>query len=681
MPEGVGAAAACRSMLRKFAVACLLLIALLATLWAWRPGELKDILADEPFRSTKGFEPYPLPIEHTDRLFDIGVVDANGDGWLDIYTSNHHFRQVLLLADGKGGWRDAVGEWGLDQSREFPLAELSFSAPQPEQPGIYVYWRGTNVIVRAHQLQRTGAWRGSMRVFSTVDIKGREGFDAEVQRTRAGEITETRVAFAPTGDGMLVLNPGSQGLPLDFEFEGAVRPEQIFVGLGKVPPKALNFSLANRDRHGMAWADFNGDGVMDVFINRGALGGTLRAFPPEVVDAVRDELLVSQAPGKFVDLAAELGIDKQGCSARHAMWIDFDGDGLLDLFVNCYDRESVAGDYPKQLYRQSPRGVLRNVAAAVGLDLPDQQMANLLWLDVDGDGDLDLIAYQDEGLLLYRNDGAAFVREVIVARPVDVGQRIVAVTRSAAWFHDGKLATADYDRDGRPDVFVSSKRGNVLLNNGPGGLQVVDLESVGLPPASIYAAWVDYDNDGLVDLHLFPQGLYRQKADGRFERTGLLEVHPDRFQAAVATWLDLDNDGRRDLLIALDENPEFRPWWLRGKATAPRSRWHVVALRNAAVNGNHWLQVETAGDVGNATGIGAVVSVKAGGSRQVQIVGSADGSFFSQGHYRTYFGLGANSTVDAVHVRWTDGFEQEVRDLRADRRLVVDRRDPVPTAR
>ncbi len=659
-------------MLRKLTAAVVLLIALAAALWIWRPGDLKDILADGAFRSTEGFVPYPLPIDHTDRLFDLGVVDANGDGWLDVYTSNHHFRQALLLADGKGGYRDVVGEWGLDQSREFPLAELSFSVPQPDRPGVYVYWRGTNVIVRAHQLQDTGAWRGSMRIFSTVEIKGREGFDADVQETRVDAVIESRVTFSPTGDGMLVLNPGSQGLPLDFRFEGAVKPEQIFIGLGKVSPKATEFSLAMRDRHGMAWADFNGDGVMDVFVNRGALGGTLRAFPPEVVAGIRDELLLSTALGKFADRAAELGIDKQGCSGRHAMWVDVDGDGLLDLFVNCYDRESVAGDYPKQLYRQSPKGVLSDVAAEVGLALPDQQMANLLWLDVDGDGDQDLLAYQDEGLVLYRNEGT-FVRQVVVAREVDVGQRIVAVTRSAAWFHDGKLTVADFDGDGRPDVFSSSKRGNVLLRNGPAGPKVVDLVEAGLPPSSIYGAWVDYDNDGLVDLHLFPQGLYRQTVGGRFERTGMLEAHPDRYQAAIATWLDFDNDGRRDLLIALDESPEFQPWWQRDKAAKPRSRWEVAALRNAATNGNRWLQVEATGGAGNAQGIGAVVTLTTRDARRSQMIGSADGSFFSQGHYRAYFGLGTQDAIDAVHVRWTDGFEQVVANPTAGRRLVIER--------
>jgi hypothetical protein len=652
------------------------LVAGLAALGAWRADDLRDMLADGPFRDTTGFEPYPLPIAHADRLFDIGVVDANGDGWLDIFTSNHHFRQSLLLADGKGGYRDVVDEWKLDQDSHFPLAELAFLAPKPDQPGVYVYWYGTNLIVKAHQLAQTGPWRGSMSIYSGVKITGHENFDAEVHESREGDVVRARADFTPKADGMLVLTPTSQGLPLDFRFEGGVRPEQIFVGLGKVPPKATDFSLVMRDRHGMAWADFNADGVLDVFINRGALGGTLRAFPAQVTAAVRDELLLSEGPGRFVDAAAKLGIEKQGCSGRHAMWVDFDGDGLLDLFVNCYDRDNVEGDYPKQLYRQFPAGTLRNVAAEVGLDLPDQQMGNLVWLDVEGDGDQDLLAFQDEGLVLYRNERGSYAREVVVTAPMPDPRHRIGGAGEASDFFDGKLAVADIDGDGLPDVFSSSRRGNVLLQNRRGRLEPVDLRGAGLPPASMYAAWVDFDNDGRPDLYLFPQGLYRQRADATFEETGILSTRPDRFVAAIASWADLDNDGRPDLLLALNENRDFKPWWQFGDHSLRlrRGRWTVVALRNQTNRANRWLQVDLRGTGGNRQGIGAKVELKTGGRSQTGTVGHGEGSFFSQGLYRLHFGLGEAQRVDSLSVRWPDGTTQDLGGIQASQRLTIEQR-------
>jgi hypothetical protein len=664
-------------MIRKLLTAVAMLVALAASLWVWRPGDLQDMLADGPFRDTTGFEPWPLPIAHTDRLFDIGVVDANGDGWLDVFTSNHHFRQVLLLSDGQGGYRDVVDEWKLDQDSHFPLAELAFLAPKPDQPGIYVYWYGTNLIVKAHQLAQIGPWRGSMGIYSGVKITGKEGFDAEAHESREGDVVRTRVDFSPQSDGMLVLTPGSQGLPLDFRFEG-VRPEQIFVGLGKVPPKATEFSLSMRDRHGMAWADFNGDGVLDVFINRGALGGALRAFPAQVTAAVRDELLLSEGPGRFVDMAERLGIEKQGCSGRHAMWVDFDGDGLLDLFVNCYDRDAVEGDYPKQLYRQSPPGVLRNVADDVGLALPDQQMSNLLWVDADGDGDTDLVAFQpDRGLFLYRNGPQGFVGELIAARSPAAIEAANAA-RGSARFYDGKLLIIDLDADGRPDIFMASRQGNVVLRNLGGRFEAIDPAGIGLPPSSMYASWVDIDNDGRSDLFLAPQGIYRQTTPGRFTGTGVLEVHPDRLLAAVANWFDIDNDGAVDLVIALEADPGFDPWWQLADGPTQRSRWSVYALRNRSSDRKHWLQVDLVGDAGNRDGIGALVTARTAGRAEVRGIGWADGSFFSQGHHRAYFGLGDGPGPDELEILWTDGHRQRIGSPGIDRRLVIRRDDAGP---
>lgn len=650
----------------------LVLLALLAVaagaglLAAARAG----FLSARDFVNTDGFEEYPLPLRETVRLFDIGVVDADGDGFLDIYTSNHHFRQVLLLADGNGGYRDVLSKWRLDQS-SFPLAELSFAAPRPDKAGVYVYWRGTNLVVKTHRIREVGDWSGSMHVFDSVEVVKSDGFSVEKKEAKVGEVAETTVSFSAADDGTLVLRPDGQGLPLDFRFTGTIQPGNIHVGLAKVVPSSTEFSLAMQDRHAHAWADFNGDGVLDLFVNRGALSGTLRAFPQSVVRGIRDELFLSRSPGVFEERGVQAGIEKKGCSGRHAQWVDFDSDGLLDLFVNCYDRENFAGDYPKQLYRQGPKGTLRDVAEEVGLGLPDQQMANLAWFDVDGDGDTDLLAFQDEGLFLYRQSAGSFVQEPVVKRGLEQAQR-VGQTQGNYWFYDGKLSVSDYDRDGDLDVFSSSKRGNLLLRNQGGKLEVVDLASVGLPPQSSNAHWVDYDNDGLPDLHLIPQGVYRQRADHTFQRTGLLAVEPDRYDAAIVNWADLDNDGRIDVLIAFNENRDFRRWWEYRKEPRPRGRWDLVALRNT-VGGGHWLQVALAGEEGNRQGIGATVSVTAGGSTQMQEVGASEGSFFSQGHYRLYFGLGQHARVDAIKVRWSDGVEQELRDVSADRLLTINR--------
>jgi hypothetical protein len=88
-------------------------------------------------------------------------------------------------------------------------------------------------------------------------------------------------------------------------------------------------------------------------------------------------------------------------------------------------------------------------------------------------------------------------------------------------------------------------------------------------------------------------------------------------------------------------------------------------------DGNHWLQLDLAGDGGNPQAIGAWVEVEAGDRKQVNPVGHAEGSFFSQGHYRVYFGLGPEETVETVRVHWPDGRVQEIENVATDRRLVI----------
>jgi len=197
--------------------------------------------------------------------------------------------------------------------------------------------------------------------------------------------------------------------------------------------------------------------------------------------------------------------------------------------------------------------------------------------------------------------------------------------------------------------------------------------SLRLQGESLMAALVDYDNDGRLDLHFVPHGLYRQLADGRFERTGMLALDPAQYRAALVNWLDVDNDGRLDVLLALNPDPAFKPWWQFGKPKIRPSNWQLVAYRNT-VAAPGWLAVDLEGLPGNRQGIGAVVSVTSGGQMQSRIAGSAEGAFFSQGHYRAYFGLGSARRVDAVRVLWPDGETQDLGPADAGRVMKIRRR-------
>ena len=109
-------------------------------------------------RPSRGsFLEYPIPFKATQMLMDIGVADVNADDVLDIFTTNHNYRQDLLVGDGKGAYRDVLSEWGLDQCREFPGLEIALDEPDLSSPGVYIYWKGrTTLTIRADRMRDLG---------------------------------------------------------------------------------------------------------------------------------------------------------------------------------------------------------------------------------------------------------------------------------------------------------------------------------------------------------------------------------------------------------------------------------------------------------------------------------------------------------------------------------------------
>jgi hypothetical protein len=639
------------------------------------------------WRSRDVFVAYPMPFKATQLLMDIGVVDANGDDVLDVFTTNHNYRQDLLIADGKGGYRDMLSAWGLDQEPEFPGVEITLTEPELIAPGAYIYWKGRKTLtIRTHKIKEVGQLQGRLRSHSAINSYKAVGFAAQAPVTAPGsgsEIPQTVMGFAADGDGELDLEIETPGVPITIELDGSLPLASVFVGRQKISPRAKptdsrRFDLTFQDPHGMAWSDYNDDGALDIFIDRGALGGTAKALPEDVSKGIQDQLFVTRAGAPpYRNVAAEVGIDKRGCSGRKVNWVDFNRDGLLDLFVDCQDRGNVGvkGGYPKQLYRQNPDKHFVDVAAEVGLDIPDHEVIDYVWFDADNDGYIDLLTSEDTGFYLYRNhDGRSFSREFIGrGKFVRADNPKLKGISEEYWFVDGKLVVADFRGNGSLDVFSASKTGNALLqNDGHGHFSLIDPAAIGLPGESVTASWVDFDNDGLVDLYSVPQGLFRQRRDHTFEATGLLALPPRKYMAAIVNWADFDNDGRRDVLLALNENFSLWRWWEKvQKDSEDRFAWNLAAYRNAIANGNHWLELRLVGKPGNPQAIGARVVLQTADGQQTQQVGLNDGAFFSQGHYRLYFGLGTHARADLLTIRWPDGQLQELKDVEGGRLRVI----------
>jgi hypothetical protein len=587
-------------------------------------------------------------------LFDLGVADADGDGNLDIFTSNHTALPSLLLGDGRGGFRDVYAEWGMSQRPEFPGLEDSWAAPNLEGEGLFIYWHRHRLIIRAVLPGRTYDIEGRLAADSAVSLDTSSGWECAVdQRPSADGRTTTDITFKLTRErpeGMIVLDPELPEVRQTVTFEPSIPLSAIFVGRPGSHPRDRSFELALRDRHGIAWADRNGDGRPEAFIASGGVSGRIGIFPE-----IRPyELFVSRGTG-LADSAPGLNLIGNGGRPRQPAWLDVDGDNLLELFIyGIWSRN--------QLFKQAPGGGFMDVTGDSGLLSAQNGLS--AWFDADGDADPDLMVSARDEFVLYRNDEGRF-------REVRLGPNPHAESGAPPEYRQfGRPAFSDFDGDGDIDVYVASAGGSSLILNLGGVFRIVDPAIFGLPPRALAAAWVDADNDSLTDLHSVPDGLFRQSQEHRFSRTGILASEPgESLAAARCLWFDADNDGDRDVIINV----------LRREDEAARL-WSTKFLRNDG-SGRRWLEVQAVGPPGNSDAVGAGVIIELGDGRVLkEYVGLSDGPNYNQGHYRVYFGLGETGRPRGLSIIWPDGLTERF-DVPASDRLMIcgrgqTRRDP-----
>jgi hypothetical protein len=617
--------------------------ALLATLAA------QAALSPAAAPAKTAFKEQRFPIQ-SGRLFDLATADYDGDRRQGLFTTNHSFLSALSkFKDGR--WTDDLFAMGLSQSPEYPGFEDLLRPPKIDRPGLFLYAQSRvadeggevtndakmNVVAQnlsgTPLLERTARLRLTL-ISPEVQIKRSDGAQVHVSRDWNAEPPRTVVDVEIERNGHLQFVAKKLALPpIEVEIPQAPLRTHTYVGSRKIRARARSFTLDLRDRHGIAWGDVNGDGVDDAYITAGGVGGAIARRYKGIVD---DELLLSGRGSKLRNSVEGSGLEKKACRGRMAALPDFDADGDLDIFSSC----EKAG--PK-LWRQDDDGfsnvskLLRGVGARGSI---------YRWADIDRRPGLELLVGRKRHLVVYTFRDGRFKRTQR-ARTRNAGARITS------------LALGDFNRDGRPDVFAASPAGNTLLVNRRGKLRPKRPASFGMPKRSIFATWVDVDNDGDLDLHSLPGGLYEsRKAGKRFVRSGELRMAA-RTRWGVAAWWDFDGDGRRDVAFA-------------GRAgNGPHVRTRFYRNRQRAGN---WLHVDVTGPGGAAGSLGAKVELLGKGRRsRTGWVGQSESSRFSSGNYRLFFGLGKRRVVNRVRVSWPDGSKRTVGPVRANRLLTVER--------
>jgi enediyne biosynthesis protein E4 len=438
---------------------------------------------------------------------------------------------------------------------------------------------------------------------------------------------------------------------------------------------------------GVAVGDYDNDGWPDFYVSN---------FGP-------NRLYHNNHDGTFTDLAEKAHVTLGGWSTG-ATWGDYDHDGYLDLFVPGYvkfdaDNPPIAGKgklppgfcqfrginvmcgprgLPGEgdhLFHNNRDGTFTDVSVKAGVsDARGYYGFASVFVDVNDDGWVDLLVANDSvPKYLYRNKHDGTFEDVSYLSGFalnDEGREQAAMG----------IALGDYNRDGRVDIYITnfSDDYNTLYRN-DGDTSFTDVSfAAGMANVTIpFLGWgtgfMDYDNDGLVDIfvangHVYPGVdqqdwgttwaqrplLFRNINGTKFDEvapasgSGLAVVVPAR----GAAFGDLFNDGHIDVVMnVVDSTP--------------------VLLRNAVKNTNHWLDVKLVGGAKSpCDAIGAKAWLTAGGVRQRGDVFSG-GSYASSSDLRLHFGLGAASKVDRLEIQWPSGSKEEIRVPAADRIVTI----------
>jgi hypothetical protein len=427
---------------------------------------------------------------------------------------------------------------------------------------------------------------------------------------------------------------------------------------------------------GVAVGDYDNDGFEDLYVT--AYGG--------------NKLYHNNGDGTFTDVTAKSGTGGSGWSTS-AAWVDLDGDGLLDLVVLRYvqwdwddlwcgeHREGYRGichpdvfqPISMLVYHNNGNGTFTEEAHKLGLDKPAKALGIAIG-DYDNDGHPDIfIANDSMAEFLFHNKGDGTFEEV----GLDSG---VSVNSQGGTFAGMGVAFADYTNDGLPDLVVTNLANQIYAlyqNNGDGSFNYASNTSGVSGMTMLHSGWgisfIDYDNDGWKDLLIaqghdldnieqsFPNLHYRESILLARNIGGkrFVDVSPVSGEVFKQKWVgrglavgDIDNDGRMDAVVTENGGPA-----------------HI--LMNRTETGNHWLGIKLVGHKSNRDGIGATIKITTVQGSQWQMVSTSVG-YLSSSDPRAHFGLGSESTVKSIEVRWPSGIRQELENVLGDRFITID---------
>ncbi len=425
---------------------------------------------------------------------------------------------------------------------------------------------------------------------------------------------------------------------------------------------------------GAAWGDYDGDGKLDLFVTR--YGTNL--------------LFHNDGNGRFTDVSKETGVDRYEGFWTGVTWADYDRDGDLDLYVCGYVKykwdpeiakqaslhfKSVVpftlnpSSYPpeRNLLLRNDHGVFHDVAREAGVDNLTGRSLSASWADFNGDGWPDLYVANDV------SDNAMFL---------NLGNGRFRDISHSAWVADYRgamgLGIGDWDNSGRFDIFIThwlAQENALYVDETPrmkvtaeAPLRFVDqadmlgLGQIALGVIGWGTGFLDYDNDGRLDLYCINGSTFQEDSDPtrlvpmrsflfwNAGEQGYFEVGqsagPPFATLGVgrgASFADYDGDGDLDIAYVVHGGG-------------------LRLARNEGGNRHGWARVVLRAPQ-NTHAVGAVVRLTTGTGTQMRLVGGQSSYLSQEPPGEAFFGVGDAKRIDKLEVAWPDGKTQSFEGL------------------
>ena len=429
----------------------------------------------------------------------------------------------------------------------------------------------------------------------------------------------------------------------------------------------LDFNL------GVAVGDYDNDGFEDLFIC--SIG--------------RNALYHNNGDGTFTDVTAASGIGGKPADTLSiaAAWFDYDNDGLLDLIVSNYTIWSPKSDarcmmndrdfycdprrypsVPHRLYHNLGHGKFADVTAKAGFAAAPGKGMGVSIADFNDDGWMDVFIANDtepNSIFINRKNGT------FEEKGLELG---VAYNENAQVGSSMGADAKDFNNDGKVDIFYNNLMGQVwqLLRNRGDLFEYYSSLSKIQKLSTPYSGWsngfIDYNNDGWKDIYSAngdvdmvsaksPQhDTMFENVDGKSFVDVSEEMGKDFLHSGYqrgSAFGDLNNDGSLDIVTtSLNEPPRI--------------------LMNTGGTGNHWLVLNLAGHKSARDAIGAKVKLTTASGRVLYNHVAISAGFMSSSDKRVHFGLGPESKISTVEIRWPSGIQQTLKGPAADQFLTVD---------